>query len=105
MIQASFMCERRGGELFKLMLSKWYEMAGYAVVLVLRVPLGGTPLLWAERRGSAGTAQEAAILSWVQRKRSQNSEAELAFTLRHMHMDIQFPLYIMFFAQSKVQAA
>lgn len=89
MIQAYFICQSWGGV---------FELDGVQGVVrdggmccdlwpAGAVPLGGMPLLGAERRGWPGTAREAASHVWL-RKGNQKSKAELAFIVRHMHADM-----------------
>lgn len=66
---------------------------------------GRDTFAWGRAQGLTWDCPGGSIPSWVLRKGNQSSEVELAFTRRHMHIDTQFPLYIMFFAESKEQAA
>lgn len=66
-------------------------MAGRAVISAGMVPLGGTPLLGAKL--NSWDCPGGSVPCLARRKRDQNSEAELAFTLTHAHRSIISPLH------------
>lgn len=80
-------------------------MAGCAVISVPQVPPGGTSLLGAEHRGPPGAAQEAASPVELGEKRIKTVRQNWLLHLDTCTQIYNFPPYIMFFAQSKEQAA